>query len=44
MGVVMVNTYLGMHIYANLAILATLWVFYWSDKVSLGHLGGLVAF
>ena len=31
-------------IYANLAILATFWVFYWSHRVSLGHLGGLVAF
>ena len=31
-------------IHANLAILATLWVFYWSPWVSFGHLGGLVAF
>ena len=28
--------------YANLVILATRQVFYWSPWVSLGHLGGLV--
>ena len=31
-------------IYANLVILATACVFYWSPGVCLGHLGGLVAF
>ena len=31
-------------IYANLVILATACVSYWSPGVCLGHLGGLVAF